>query len=178
MRTEGFTLAELLVVILLMAALAATALPQLASQEADQLDAAEAEVRAALRFARHEALQKGTPVLVDMETQANAISVRLGTCESPGTPLTDPRSGRSFLVDLSQRESTRHVGLNAQVRVAGDRSYQGLVFDATGAISEACDMAAAKDKGKPLSGSLIVLRVGEQEQRLTLWPATGRVSGP
>ncbi len=178
MRTQGFTLAELLVVILLMAALAATAIPQLSSQEPDRLDAATAEVRAALRFARQEALQRGTPVLVDMETQANTVKLMLGTCKSPGTPLLDPRSGRSFVVDLTLGPQTRQVGLNAQVLVSGGRTYQGLVFDASGALSEACDVAATKDKGVPLRGSQIVLNMGQHQQTLTLWPLTGRVSGP
>lgn len=178
MRTQGFTLAELLVVILLMAALAATAIPQLSSQEPDRLDAATAEVRAALRFARQEALQQGTSVLVDMETQANTVKLMQGSCKSPGTPLLDPRSGRSFVVDLTLGPQTRQVGLNAQVMVNSGRSYQGLVFDASGALSEACDVAGRKDKGTPARGSQVVLTMGEQQQSLTLWPATGRVSGP
>ncbi len=178
MRTQGFTLAELLVVILLMAALAATAIPQLSSQEPERLDVAASEVRAALRFARQEALQRGSPVLVDMETQAQTVKLMLGTCKSPSDPLLDPRTGRNFVVDLSRGPQTRQVGLNAQVLVANGRSYQGLVFDASGAISEACDMAAAKDKGTPSRGSQVLLTLGEQQRSLTLWPATGRVSGP
>ena len=178
MRTQGFTLAELLVVIVLMAALAATAIPQLSSQEPQRLDTATAEVRAALRFARQEALQRGTPVLVDMETQANTVKLLLGTCKEPKDPLLDPRTGRNFVLDLTSQQHTRSVSLNAQVLVGGNRSYQGLVFDASGALSEACDVANKKDKGTPTLGSQVVLNVGELQQSLTLWPATGRVSGP
>ncbi|MDZ7813684.1 MAG: GspH/FimT family pseudopilin [Ideonella sp.] len=178
MRTQGFTLAELLVVILLMAALAATAIPQLSSTEADRLETATAEVKSALRFARNEALQRATPVLVDMETQAHTLKIMLGTCTNPGSPLVDPRTGRPFVLDLTQRSQTQQVGLSAQVLVGSGRTYQGLVFDASGAISEACDVAATKDKGVPQRGSQVVLNVGEQAQSLTLWPVTGRVSGP
>lgn len=178
MRTQGFTLAELLVVILLMAALAATAIPQLSSQEPELLDVATSEVRSALRFARQEAQQRGTTVLVDMESQAQTVKLMLGTCKNPGDPLLDPRTGRSFVVDLSLRPQTRSVIVTAQVLVANGRGYQAMVFDANGAISEACEMATAKDKGTPIRGSQVLLTLGDQQQSLTLWPATGRVSGP
>lgn len=178
MRTQGFTLAELLVVVLLMAALAATAIPQLSAQEPDRLDAATAEVRSALRFARSEALHRGSTVLVDMETQANTLKLMWGTCKKSTLALTDPRSGQAYVVDLSQRTQTRNVSLSAQILVGNERTHQALVFDASGTISEACDVAAKEGKGSPQRGSQIVLSLGEHQQILTLWPNTGRVSGP
>ncbi|TDM08586.1 MAG: hypothetical protein C4K60_03950 [Ideonella sp. MAG2] len=167
-----------MVVVMLMAILAAAAIPTRSAIEPDLLDAAAGEVRSALRFAREQVILQGSPVLVDMETQANTVKVRWGTCKNPGALLTDPRTRQSMVLALNRSPLTKAMTLDAQVLLADGNRHRGLVFDATGSISQACAVASESNKGAPVQGSQVVLKLETRERVVSLWPATGRVSGP
>lgn len=175
----GFTLAELLITIALLAILAATTIPNLNSNDADRLDAAAAEVRNALRFARSEAMRLGQTVLLDAESTAGHIKVSNISCTSFGTPKTidDPRTKLAIDVDVSGGPYSSGVTLTPRF-MAGGTAYGGVVFGATGAAVDACQVTGMISKGTPEAGSGVVLSLGTRQVALALDAATGRVSGP
>lgn len=175
----GFTLAELLITVAFLAILAVTMVPNMNSADADKLDVAAAEVRNALRFARSEAMRRGQSVLFDAESSPGRIKVSGTSCTSFGTPKTvnDPRTKLSFDVDVSGGPYSGGVGLTPQF-MAGGTAYGGVIFDATGAAVDACQVTGMSSKGTPQAGSGLVLSLGTRQVALALDAATGRVSGP
>lgn len=176
---SGFTLVEMLVTVAVLAILAAIAIPDMSSNDHDRLDAATAEVRNALRFARSEAMRRGQTVLVDAESSPGHIKLSGTSCTSFGTPkaINDPRTKRAFDVDISGGPHSSGVTLTPRFMAAG-AAYGGVIFDATGKPSDVCLVAGMNSKGAPEAGSNVLLTLGSRQAALTLDAATGRVSGP
>lgn len=176
---RGFTLAELLITVALLAILAATMIPNLNSADADRLEVAAAEVRNALRFARSEAMRRGQTVLFDAESSPGHIKLSDTSCTPFGTPkkIDDPRTKLAFDVDVSGGPYSSGVTVTPRFMVDGT-AYGGVVFDATGAAVDACRVTSMNGKGTPQAGSGVVLSLGTRQAALALDVATGRVSGP
>jgi prepilin-type N-terminal cleavage/methylation domain-containing protein len=91
-RSAGYSLAELLVVVSLLALIAAAAVPALTSDDELALDRAAREVADALRYARAEAIRRGTPYGVAANPYTDRIDIyRLDESVSPATPVYDVR---------------------------------------------------------------------------------------
>ena len=94
-RHKGFTLAELLVVVAIIAIVAAVAIPFAAPSADTRLDAAAQEVINALRFARIEALRTGTyygaDFSVDPVTNTRRVRVFRTDTAVPPNPVYDVR---------------------------------------------------------------------------------------
>lgn len=176
---RGFTLAELLVTIAFLAILAATLVPNMNSADADKLDVAAAEVRNTLRFARSEAMRRGQSVLVDAESSPGRVKLSAISCTSSGTAkvVNDPRTKLSFDLDVSGGPYSGGVGVTPQF-MAGGTAYGGVIFDATGAAADTCQVTGMSSKGTPQAGSGILLSRGTRQAKIALDAATGRVSGP
>ena len=93
MRQVGYTLVEVLVVVVILGVVAAALLATHGSVDAEQtLEAAAAEVAAALRFARSEAIRSGEPHGVEASTSTQLVRVyRLDTSASPPVPVYSVR---------------------------------------------------------------------------------------
>ena len=84
---RGYTLAELVIVIGLLALIAAVAVPSTnRSDEAKQLDMAAAEFAAAIRFARSESIRTGEPH--GFRFLVNQYRIRVYTADTSGNPWT------------------------------------------------------------------------------------------
>jgi prepilin-type N-terminal cleavage/methylation domain-containing protein len=89
-RTAGFTLAELLIVIVIIGVVAVTALPEFSSRDTARLDLAAAEVADAFRFARHESVRTGVPRGVRFIINSDHVRVfRMDMGPNPPTKLFD-----------------------------------------------------------------------------------------
>jgi prepilin-type N-terminal cleavage/methylation domain-containing protein len=66
-QPAGFSLAELLIVIVILGVVAKVAIPNLSSGDEAKLDVAAGEIIQALRFARSEAIRQGTCIEVNIE---------------------------------------------------------------------------------------------------------------
>ncbi|MBK7665186.1 MAG: GspH/FimT family pseudopilin [Sterolibacteriaceae bacterium] len=149
------------------------------SADADKLDVAATEVRNALRFARSEAMRRGQSVLVDAESSPGRVKLSAISCTSFGTPkvVNDPRTKLSFDLDVGGGPYSGGVGVTPQF-MAGGTAYGGVIFDATGAAADTCQVTGMSSKGTPQAGSGILLSRGTRQAKIALDAATGRVSGP
>ena len=174
---KGFTLAEMLVVVSLLAILAAVALPSLGTLDNQRLEVAANEVRTALRLARSEALRLDTNVVVDMGSTNGHVKLHMGGCGNSGTAIVDPRTKLAFEVDVADGPYAGGVTLTPQF-LAGGSAYSGLVFASSGVPSDVCQFPAASSQGTPQAGSQVLLSYGGKQVAVSIDPATGRVWGP
>jgi Tfp pilus assembly protein FimT len=175
----GLTLTEALIAIALLAVLAATTVPALGEGDERRLEVAASEVRETLRFARAEAMRRGKRVLVDAESSPGCLKLFEGSCTSFPAPsaIADPRTKRSFVVDVSGSRHASSVAVSARFLASGV-AYGGLLFDATGAAVDVCEVTLMQSKGAPQSGSGVTLSLGTRQVAVALDPSTGRVAGP
>lgn len=177
--TRGFTLAEMLIVVSLLAILARAMVPALAGSSDRRLEAAASEVREALRFARAEAMRRGQRVLVDAESNPGRVKLLVTSCTSSGSPkvVNDPRTKLAFDVNVVNGPFSAGVSVTPRFMVAGS-AWGGVVFDANGEAVDACQVTGMTSKGTPEAGSGVLLSLGGQQATVVLDPPTGRVTGP
>jgi len=177
--TGGFTLPEMLAVVALLAILAAAALPGPAGGDDRRLEAAASEVRETLRFARAEAMRRNQGVLFDAESSPGRLKLSDTDCTSAGTPkvVVDPRTKRAFDVNVNGGPFSAGVVVTPNF-VAGGSAWGGVVFNGTGAATDACQVTGMNGKGTPQAGSGVVLSLGGRQLTVTLDAVAGRVTGP
>lgn len=179
-RCAGFTLAELLVVVAVIAITARIVVPTLSFAGANALSLAASETGNALRLARDEAVRSGRPVLVDADSAAGRIRLWYADCTAAGPfpAVLDPATRRAADIAVAEGGLAGPVAMTATFSVAGGGSWSGLVFDASGAASQVCDTATTTAKGVPQAGSGITLGTGGGSAVVTVDPPTGRISWP
>ena len=175
---RGFTLVELLLVVVLLAILAAITMPSVNALDDDRLRVAGSEVRDAMRLARAEAMRRGKPVLLDAESSAGHVRLWLKTCTSYGsTTVADPRTKSAFDIDISGGGLTHGVTMTPRFLASGV-AYGGLVFGADGQAIDVCQISNFNGQGTPEAGSGVQLSLGGRQMSVTVDAATGRVVGP
>ncbi len=177
-RCKGFTLAELLVVVAVLATVGAVVVPSLASDDGRMLGVAASEAGNVLRLARAEAVRSGRAVLVDAGSSTGRIRLLYADCSAGAVAaVTDPGTRRAVDVAVSDGPFTRGVVLTPGFKANGS-AYSGLVFDASGAAAQVCDVAAMSRKGQPQAGSGLTLAGARSSVLVTVDPPTGRISWP
>lgn len=176
---RGFTLAEMLLVVALLALLAGLMVPGLGSGDDRALEVAAADVREALRFARAEAMRRQQGVLFDAESSPGRLKVIDTECTSFGLPkvVDDPRTKRTFDVNVSGGPFSSGVTVTPRF-MAGGSAWGGVIFGGAGTATAACQVAGMNNKGAPEAGSGVVLSRGGRQLTIALDTATGRVTGP
>ena len=175
---SGTTLIELVMVIAILAIIAAVVVPSLSYSDASKLAVAAEQVGNALRFARSEAMRTGQNVLVDAESFPGRVVLVQRGCTAVGTPpaVINPLTQRPFDVAVTEAAQSNGVQLAPRFLVAGT-PWTGLVFDSTGAATQACSVAAQIARGTPEPGSGVELSYAGQTQTIAIDPPTGRVTG-
>lgn len=178
-RCSGFTLAELLVVVAVLAITARVLVPTLNFGEASQLSVAAGETGNALRLARSEAVRSGRSVLVDAGSVPGRIKLLYADCSASGSfpAVTDPVTRRAADVAIAEGTFSNGVVVSPGFKVAGV-AYAGIVFDPGGAAVQACDIAGMTARGTPQAGAGITLSSGGKSVLIAIDPPTGRVSWP
>lgn len=119
----GFSLIELVVVIVLVAIMAAAAVPAIGSMTAAKPGAAARHLARDLTFARQQAIARGVTTWVVFSTTDDRYSLLVESTTSPGragaTPLTDPATGRSFVQSFVDGEYSQVDLLSVSIGGAG-----------------------------------------------------------
>lgn len=176
---RGFTIAEVLVVVAVLTITARIVIPSLAFNDASELSVGASETGNALRLARSEAVRSGRSVLVDAGSAPGRIKLLYADCTALGTfpAVIDPVTRRAADVAVTDGNFSNGVTLTPAFTVASS-SYAGVVFDASGAAVQACEVATMTTKGAPQAGSGIVVGNAGKSVLVALDAATGRVTWP
>ena len=151
----GFTLTELLVVVVLLAILSVTAMLSADAAQGDDLDLATLRIRdgveRACRLASSQRLAHG--VAFDVANDRFAI------IDAAGAVVLDPITKAPFVVDFTQKRPGEPSGItltNADFGTAGET----VIFDA---------------QGLPMTGGSLTFAANGQTRTLALEKATGRL---
>lgn len=129
-RPCGFSLVELIVVIVLVAIMAAAAVPAIGSMSAAKPAAAARLLARDLTFARQQALARGVPMWAVFSTTDDRYSLLVESVSTPGragaTALTDPATGREFVQSFAGGEFSQVDLVSVSI---GGASGTDLGFD-------------------------------------------------
>jgi type II secretion system protein H len=172
-RWAGFTLAELLIVMVIVGIVALAAMPALSSSDDNKLELAASEVAAALRFARSEALRTGVYYGVRVTSDGRHVRVfRLDTGAVPPAEQFDvrhPMDKTLYDIDLTEGFFTSGVQASAGfLFYAGGSAEQAVSFDPRG------DPVASSDLDALVSGAVTLSQSGDT-RTVTVSPV-GRVT--
>ena len=174
-REAGVTLAELLVVVLLLGVLVVAAVPMTSAGTGVKLEAAAAEVGNALRFALAESRRTGRWVLVDAGTQPGRLLVlNSDSTGARGTDLVDPITKRTMDINVTGSSFSEGVKLSAKF-VTASGAYTQLLIGPGPAFSGA-NSSAVMGALQPASG--IDLTLGSRTVTVGFDSVTGRVTLP
>lgn len=179
-RSRGFTITELLVVVIIIGLLAVVATPALRSSDPAKLDLAATRLAEALRFARSEAMRTGQVHSVQVRHNDEAFAAEK-------TDLSAEPAGAEFILRHPVTKQLYELDLDTWPPVAGVLiinplkafHYQGLgrrqrlMFDAQGLPIYIKPIAG---ETYHLTAGEIRLRVGDRQVGVTVEPYTGRVT--
>lgn len=175
-RSDGFSLAEILVAVAILAVIAAVVIPLLSSQDSKKLEVAAQETGNALRFAVNEARRTGSYILVDAKTTAGRLKVVKSDATGANLgAVNDPLTRSALEIDTSGSAFSGSVGMTARFMKGGTAYAQLLIGPA--AQLQAFDGPSA-NMGALEAGSGIVLALGGRSVTVTINEATGFVAIP
>ena len=173
----GFTLAEATLVTAILAVAAGVALPSAAPLAEVRLDAAAAEVVAALRFAREDAMRTHDYRMVACDTAANRVTVYgLAVYTSFTYPTSIPQhpvTGQPYLIDLGTAPAGGNVNLNRCAFTFADGAAAAVTFDPDGNPVRGTGDTASQ--AQALTAGSVVVNAGPVSRTVTVEP-TGRVT--
>jgi type II secretory pathway pseudopilin PulG len=172
----GFTIAELLIVVLIVVILAGAAIPMLGANGVG-LDTAAAEVGNALRFALNESRRTGGYVLVDAGTRpGHLLIVSSDAAAVRGSDVTDPITKRAMDIDVAASGFFGGVKVDAKFIAPGGTYSQLLI--GPGPTPSFWAAQASVVIGALQPGSGIDLTLGSRTVTVAFDSGNGRVSVP
>ncbi len=182
----GFTLAEMVTVVAIIAAVAAIAIPKADPQTALAADAAAGEIARAVRFAQREAVRTGTYQSIVIDSASQTLRVYQPASSGSGTTATHPVDKRDYLINFASDGLPQASIVSSVFRYQSGAVTTGAIFGPDGMP---IDVAPTKLLGLPIGFLLgtkeisplkeearITLRYGGVERVVRVAPVTGRVS--
>jgi prepilin-type N-terminal cleavage/methylation domain-containing protein len=151
-RGRGFTLTELLIVVMLIAVLAAVAIPMALDTDDIQASAAARKITGDLQYAQNQAIATQTPITVTFSASGDSYQL-----SNASGILVHPINKSSYVVSFStQRELSRVDVLSAD-------------FGGTSAVT-------FDEMGAPGAGGSVAIQAGARTLTLNVADVTGLVS--
>lgn len=150
---DGFTLVEVIIVVVILSIAAMIAVPMMSSAETFQLRSATSMLASDLEYAKNLAISKGQTISVVFDDGDDSYSLE----DQTGTTLEHPvKKGFNFIIDFGSDGTFEKVEIN-QVNLADSI----LEFDSL---------------GSPDEGGTVVLNAGGETLTVTIEPVTGYIS--
>jgi len=171
----GYTLAELLAVVIIVGLVASVALPSLSSSDTEKLDLVAAEVANTIRFARSEAMRLGVARGFRQESAAKRLRVfSMDTITTPATLVYDiyhPIDKHLYDREFERQPFAFAGTMNRNAIFRGACNKTGdIFFDANGT-------PWCADPDNVLVGRVdVTLTLGQGSRVVTLDGITGRVT--
>lgn len=153
-RQAGFTLVELLVVLVIMGMMTMMAVPAAGSGYEQRLDLVELQVRDALARAQALARSTRTPHGVVFDTASDRFAV----VDSSGSAVIDPLTRGDYIIDFDRPDQPRAI------------DFLSATFGANG------HAAIFDGQGLPVNGGSVTIGCHEAARTLALDAATGKVT--
>lgn len=172
-RSLGFTLAEMLSVVLVLAIGAATVVTTLTQSDKSKVALAASEVASALRFARDEARRRGAPTVVVLSgsgrLQAFELDVSVPGSPALGPPLYHPVDKSVYDLDLNSLLYSEGVTASSNLPAGPPGAPQAVGFDARGEPLDASNLSPLPDRHVDVS-------FGDKSRRVFITALTARIS--
>jgi type II secretion system protein H len=174
-RSQGFSLLEFLLVLMVLGIVAVAAVPSLSSGDYISLELAAGEIADAMRYARSEALRTGEPRGFQLQTtEARIRVVSADTSSNPWTPRYDvehPGVHNFYDIDLASHSFARIDGMARNTVFHGNCNNPDLIFFDVGGIPSCGDSGGAL-----VDQYDVKLSLGSQSRVVSLQGITGRVT--
>ncbi len=174
---SGFSLLEILVVVVILGVVATVTLPLLSANNPQKLNVAAEETANTLRFALSEAKRTNGYVLVDGKNSAGHLKLYYSTSNANlTTAIADPLSKRSTDLNVTNSAFSQGVVLTPQFKAGGSARKQLLIapnvaqmwgFDGVGS-----------NEGLLEANSSVLLTLGSQSVLVSINQNTGLVTLP
>jgi len=148
----GFTLVELIVVVVILAIAAAMVVPYASGTGEMSCQAAARRLMADLEYAQNQAIVTQTTIKVTFDSSSNSYTVA-----NQSGPLIHPITKKDYVVDFDTEDTLKGITISAVAFGGGAE----VSFSALGA---------------PDLGGSVDLAAGSSTYRVTVAPVTGRVS--
>jgi prepilin-type N-terminal cleavage/methylation domain-containing protein len=167
MRQRGFTLIELMVVVVVIAIMAALSAPLISSWLAVTPEAAARTLVSDLLYAQNLAITTRTPVCISFGPSSYTIS-------SAGSTVTDPVTAQPYVVYIGSGGTGPLAGVSINSLTLGNPINTVLAFDELGQPMAGGSTTTATT---PLTSSGSVVLKG-QSNSITVWiePGTGNLT--
>lgn len=155
---EGFTLAELIIVVVIISIAALFAVPMITSAADSQLRSACNMIAADLEYAKSMSISRQQDYSVVFDVASDSYEIR----DESGTVIEHPvKVGTNFVVDLpsESRLSAVHI--------------KSVSFDSTSTVTFDYLGSPFNGSGSSLNSGSVVLEAGDFEMMITVQPVTG-----
>ena len=160
-RNAGFTLVELLIVVVIISIAALTAIPMMSSAASMQIRSAANMLTADLEYAKSMAISRAQIFSVVFDAGADSYRIE----DKDGNPLPHPvKKGFNYVIDFQNDGRLKKVDI---VSVDFDTTSK-VTFDYLG--------SPFNGVGNPLNNGVINLQAGSTTSIITVEPVTGYVS--